>query len=211
VTMPVPVLIVPVLIVPVPVIFMPVVVAAAIAVVVPVTMPVPVLIVPVLIVPVPVVGVTMPVLFVPVVVARAAGWDRRRRAVGLAQLGRRRSVRMRVAVGVAVAVRVAVTEPTAFIPIVREHAHQHQVHDNPDERDPKHDGAVDHLWGDQAEDSLVDEDGGHEPDDHDARQRADHLRPVVPERILRRCLAARQAERQHTDEEAASVRRASER
>ena len=54
-------------------------------------------------------------------------------------------------------------------------------------------------------DGLVYKDDGHDPNDHDARQRADDLRTVVPERVLRVRLAARQHQREHAHQEAGHV------
>lgn len=109
---------------------------------------------------------------------------------------------MRVRVAMIMGVAVAEAMRAIFL-VVREHAHQHKIHDDADEGDPEHDNAVHWLRLDEAAHRLVDEDTCHDPHDHDRRERTQHLCAVVAKRVLSVGLATGEEERDDTYEEAA--------
>ena len=108
---------------------------------------------------------------------------------------------MSVAVAVAMTVRVTMTVRVAVpmpMPVI-EHLHQHNVHHYANCRDDKHELAVDNLRRDQPRDSFDEQQGSHDPDDRDARERAENFRPVEAKGVVSVCCAAGEKERQHRD------------
>ena len=59
--------------------------------------------------------------------------------------------------------------------VVAEHAHEHEVHAQAEQRDDEHRAAVDHLREEEPLDRLDDEQHRHHPYDAQAGERAEHL------------------------------------
>mmetsp|Transcript_5180 Transcript_5180/g.12034 ORF Transcript_5180/g.12034 Transcript_5180/m.12034 type:complete len:316 (-) Transcript_5180:106-1053(-) len=111
-------------------------------------------------------------------------------------------------VRVPVPMRMAmVTSATAVAMVVTKNPHEDEVHEDADDRDDEHDLPLNDLRRDETKDRLPQQDAGHQPDDEDTCDGAEHLGAVEAEAVLCIRLSAGEHQGDDTHEKPGDIRK----